>query len=164
MSISIEKTNLGMYAETVIQRSCDYYRLHNIAFIEKRQLPIKIIKRINETTIVGKLLSKSYVDFFGSYHGQHLEFEVKETKQDDLSLLIFKPHQLEYLKLISKQNVICFLIIYFSKYDEFYKINFNWIQQYIENNQQKRIPYAQIKNNCELLKIIFPGIVNFLQT
>lgn len=118
------KTNLGMYAETIVQRSCDYYRLHEIAFIEKRQIPIKIIKKINDTTIIGKLLCKSYVDFFGSYQGKHIEFEVKETNNDYLHLSILKPHQLEYLKIISKQNIQCFVIVYFSKYDEFYQIDF----------------------------------------
>jgi recombination protein U len=119
------KINLGMYAETLVQRSCDYYRLHHIAYIEKRQLPIKIIKRINETTIVGKLLNKSYVDFFGCHHGKHLEFEVKETGNDDLLISILKPHQLEYLNVMTKQNIWCFLVVYFSKYDELYRIDFS---------------------------------------
>ena len=158
------KINLGMYAETLIQRSCDYYRLHNIAFIEKRQLPIKIIKRINETTIIGKLLNKSYVDFFGCHQGKHIEFEVKETGNDNLTLSILKPHQFEYLELIAKHNIECFLIVYFSKYDEIYRIDFPWILKYIRHHKIKQISYENIKTACQLLPIIFPGIVNFLQT
>jgi recombination protein U len=117
-------TNLGMYAETIVQRSCDYYRLHSMAFIEKRQLPIKVIKKINENTIVAKLLNKSYVDFFGSYQGKHIEFEVKETSNENLLTSILKPHQFEYLTTLNESQIQCFLIIYFTKYDKFYYIDF----------------------------------------
>jgi recombination protein U len=113
-----------MYAETIVQRTCEYYRLHEVAYIEKRQLPIKIIKKINDTTIIGKLLCKSYVDFFGCYQGRHIEFEVKETSNNDFSITLLKSHQLEYLQNIAKQNIQCFLIVYFAKYDEFYRIDF----------------------------------------
>lgn len=163
-TLAQNRANLGMYAETIIQRSCDYYRLHNIAFFEKRQLPIKIIKKVNDSIIVGKLLCKSYVDFFGSYQGKHIEFEVKETTNDDFLLSLLKSHQLEYLEQISKQNIQCFLIVYFSKHDEFYRINFEWLSQFIKTNNTKKIPYKEINQNAILLKITFPGIINFLST
>ena len=52
--------NKGMYIEELINRTIDYYWYNdNNIYIEKRFVPIKIIKKINDTTFIGKLLSKS---------------------------------------------------------------------------------------------------------
>jgi recombination protein U len=160
----ILKSNLGMYAETVVQRSCDYYRMNEIAFIEKRQLPIKIIKKINSNTIIGKLIDKSSVDFFGCFNTKHLEFEVKETSDKNFSLSMLKQHQFDYLKKLNNNKITCFLIVYFAKYDEFYLLDFFWVLKYIEKYNIKSIKYEDIKKHCKLLQIKFPGILNFLET
>jgi penicillin-binding protein-related factor A (putative recombinase) len=53
-----------------------------------------------------------------------------------------------------------FLIIYFSKYDTFYIANFEWIIAKTINTT--KIKYEEFKNNCQQLKIIFPGILNII--
>jgi recombination protein U len=116
--------NRGMYAENLFTRSCDYYRQHDFAIIEKRMLPINILKRINSQTIIGRLLAKSYVDYCGCYKGQHIEIEVKETNEKHLSLTIVKPHQLDYMRLVIRHGAKVFLLVYFSLYEKFYLINF----------------------------------------
>jgi recombination protein U len=87
------KGNLGLYAEEIINRTCEYYKDKKIAHIEKREIPMKIIKQINESVVLCKLMSKSYVDYFGSYMGKHLEFEVKQTSEQNFNTSIIKSHQ-----------------------------------------------------------------------
>lgn len=155
--------NRGMYAENIFTRSCDYYRHRGIAIVEKRMVPINILKRVNEQTIIGRLLAKSYVDYCGCYQGQHLEIEVKETNEKNLSLNIIKPHQLEYMALAINHKSKVFLLVYFSLYDKFYLINFLWIQTWLKLNKTKTIRYEEIVKNGNELPIIYPGIIDFLK-
>jgi recombination protein U len=121
--------NRGSYAETLIDRTCQYYRTNHIAMIEKREVPIKILKRINESTIIGRLMSKSFVDYFGCYHVKHFEFEVKQTNDYNFSLDMIKPHQLRYLIECVHYGVESFVVVYFSAYDQFYKVTTIWIME-----------------------------------
>ena len=73
--------NKGMYIEELINRTIDYYWYNkdNIYF-EKRFVPFKILKIMNNNVFLGKLLSKSTVDYTGVFKHRHLEFEVKQTE------------------------------------------------------------------------------------
>ncbi|GHU47765.1 hypothetical protein FACS1894218_2880 [Bacilli bacterium] len=124
---SYNTANRGSYAETMIDRTCQYYQSNHIALMEKREVPIKILKRINETTIMGKLMSKSSVDYFGCYQMKHFEFEVKQTNERNFSLDMIKSHQLAFLKECVSYGVESFLVIYFGVYDKFYKVSTIWI-------------------------------------
>jgi recombination protein U len=90
-------SNRGMYAEEIVNRTIDYYCVHKIALIEKRAVPIKIVKDVSNGMIIGKLLNKSLVDYCGCIKGKHIEFEVKETANDGFSLKQIQQHQYEYL-------------------------------------------------------------------
>jgi recombination protein U len=116
--------NMGMYAEEIVNRTCDYCLNNNVnLYIEKRHLPIKITRKINENTILGKLLSKSTVDYFGSYKNIFFQFETKQTNNTYFSLSLFKEHQLKALEKFSKNNSVIFAIVYFEKNEKFYILN-----------------------------------------
>ncbi|MDE5553456.1 MAG: Holliday junction resolvase RecU, partial [Malacoplasma sp.] len=59
--------NRGMYLEELINKTIEYYSSNEIAFFEKRFLPIKILNKLDDNFIRGKLLKKSYVDYCGVY-------------------------------------------------------------------------------------------------
>jgi recombination protein U len=111
--------NRGMYAEEIINRTIDYLK-HTDCLIEKRNIPIKIVKDLNNNLIMGKLLNKSTVDYCGFIKNQHLEFEVKQTNQQNFNIDMIKPHQYEYLLKANRIKVRAFVIVLFSLYDEFY--------------------------------------------
>jgi recombination protein U len=119
----ILKNNLGMYAEEIINRSKDYYLSKNTFYIEKREIPIKIIKKIDESTIVGKLCSKSFVDYFAIINNTHIEFEVKQTNENTFPLALLKKHQYNHLINMTKLGISSFLIVYFSVYSKFMLID-----------------------------------------
>ncbi|MDE7099820.1 MAG: Holliday junction resolvase RecU, partial [Malacoplasma sp.] len=101
-----------MYIEQLIEKTIDYYIKNEICFIEKRYLPIKIIER-NENIIKGKLLSKSYVDYFGLIESKYITFESKQTENEKFLISQIKDHQFKHLRDINKLNGISFLILHF---------------------------------------------------
>jgi recombination protein U len=112
--------NRGMYIEEIINRTIDYYINHYDCLLEKRNIPIKIVKDLDNNMIVGKLLSKSYVDYSGYINNHHLEFESKQTNNKHFSISLIKDHQYSYLIKVQRLNCLAFVIVYFSLYDCFY--------------------------------------------
>jgi recombination protein U len=112
-------SNLGMYAEEIVNRTKDFFKDSDSIYIEKREIPIKIIKHLSESNIIGKLCSKSFVDYFGIINGQHIEFEVKQTNEHFFQFNLLKEHQYKYLTKMSAMGIKCYLIIYFSLFNTF---------------------------------------------
>ncbi|MDR1850517.1 MAG: Holliday junction resolvase RecU [Mycoplasmataceae bacterium] len=154
------KNNLGMYAEEIVNRTRNFLMNKNEIYFEKREVPIKIIKKTNDNTIVGKLLAKSYVDYFGYNKDKHFEFEVKQTQEDYFDVNLIKEHQLAYLFKLYENNIPSFLIVYFSKFNKFYLIKTSWLKQYLENKNKKKIPYDVIMQNNNELEIVYPGVLD----
>ncbi|MDR3163835.1 MAG: Holliday junction resolvase RecU [Mycoplasmataceae bacterium] len=156
--------NRGMYAEEIFNRTIKYYQSNGIALIEKRMIPIKIIKNISDNMIIGKLLDKSLVDYCGCYQGKHLEFEVKETNLSKLPMNIIQSHQLAYLHQVEQHKGFAFLIIYFSLYESFFLIPFPKINEYVSSHRYKTIPYEEIQKMGTKLEIIYPGIIDVVSS
>ncbi|MDR0545412.1 MAG: Holliday junction resolvase RecU [Mycoplasmataceae bacterium] len=159
---NIINTNKGMYAEEIVNRTISYYLQSNVGLIEKRNIPFKIIRAMENNMFVGKLLDKSLVDYTGFINDKHVEFEVKETSDDKFALNKIKPHQLDYLLRCLKTKILAFVIIYFHKHEQFFVLPISWIAKHLEQ-KNKTIPYQEIKNNCLSLPIIYPGIIDLEQ-
>jgi recombination protein U len=86
-------SNLGMYLETIINRSCEFYKNKGICLIEKRQIPFKFIKTLDNGVFYGKLQAKSFLDYFGVANGKHIEFEAKQTQFEYFNTDLIKKHQ-----------------------------------------------------------------------
>ncbi len=158
----MNNANRGMYAEELVNRTNSYYYDRGIALIEKRYIPIKIVKSINQNTIIGKLLSKSYVDYCGIYKGKHIEFEVKQTNNINFDLSLIKEHQLRHLINNNKHGGIGFVIVYFNPLEQFYLIYIDQIIEWKQNNKSSTIKYEFIKKKCYPIDITFPGIIDYL--
>jgi len=96
------KSNKGMFLEELINRTITYYGSKNVAYFEKRNIPFKILKMINEKTFVGLLFSKSTVDYTGVYKNTHYEFEAKQTELITFNFNNIQKHQFLYLEKLSK--------------------------------------------------------------
>lgn len=157
--------NKGMYIEELVNKTIEFYLTNNICFLEKRNLPIKIIKKNNEV-VIGKLLKKSYVDYFGFIDGKYITFETKQTNEDFFMLSQLKKHQLEHLRLISSLNGISFLILHFFSYDKTYLIHYEEIEKFVLKKKKKLLLNDLIKSktdNIKELNILFPGILNLYE-
>ncbi|QGZ97749.1 Holliday junction resolvase RecU [Mycoplasma sp. NEAQ87857] len=158
------QSNRGMFLEKIINNTIDYFWSCNIAFIEKKSLPISFysVKTINNKKVLSNsyISKKSTVDYIGMYKGKFICFEAKSTNDKFLEKQNFQKHQLDYLDLIDKNNGISFVIVYFSLYNVFLKVNIQLLLN--EFNNCSRIPYEKLKKNSKLLILEFPGYINFL--
>lgn len=147
------RSNRGMALEDMINKSNDYYALHQLAYIHKRPTPIKVFKTENDCKITdGVFLKPSTLDYVGVYKGRYLDFEAKETiSKKGFTMSNIANHQLEAMKQIVFHQGICFALIYFKSYDEVYLLDSSFfIDAY--NNKSSIIPYEKIVENGILIK------------
>ena len=131
--------------------------------MEKRNVPFKLCKKINEQMFLGKLYSKSTVDYTGVYKNYHLEFEAKQTIAGNFDLHLIKTHQFNFLKNMHENyHCICFLIIQFFDIDETYLLPIENLIAYCSEHKKKSIPYDAVAKMSYKLEIVFPGILNII--
>ncbi|MEA4115308.1 Holliday junction resolvase RecU [Mycoplasma sp. 744] len=151
--------NRGMLLETILNNTINYYFKNKLAIIEKKTLPIKFNSiNKNKDIIGGHLFAKSTVDYTGCYNGLFVAFEAKSTNKLYLPKTNIKKHQIQYLDIINANGGKSFFIIFFSKIEEFYFIEFKQIKEYLD----KSIHYKIIKKQGKKLDLIYPGIIDFL--
>lgn len=152
--------NRGMFLETVIERTIEYYKVRNIAYISKRYLPIKVYS-FNGNRVTGWLNSKTQTDYYGVYKGRYLDFEAKQTQDKYLPLSNIKNHQIAHLENVSNFGAISFLIVYFVKTDEFYGLSYSILKTYlIKNKNKKSISLDFFKQYGIKFELIYPGILD----
>ncbi len=153
-------TNKGMYIEQLVDRTILYYQFNNLGFLEKRQIPIKVLKHINETTIVAKLVAKAKVDYFGYLNQQYIEIECKQTIHEYFDLALIKNHQLQYLKTVSKMKALSYVFIYFEKYNTIMAISYDNLMLAKLENKKNALPFELIKRYGIQIDLVYPGILN----
>ena len=152
--------NKGMYIEQLMNRTIQYYQTNNIAHLEKRQIPIKILKHINKQIVIAKLIDKAKVDYFLYINKKYVEIECKQTKKDHFDLSLIKNHQAKYLNEIKKIDGVGLLIVYFELFDRTIGIFYEELKKLIQKNKQKKIKYSLLRRHGILIELIFPGILN----
>lgn len=159
-------SNKGMYIEMLVEKTILYYLDNKICFLEKRNLPIQIIKK-NNNLIFGKLLDKSYVDFFGFINSKFITFETKQTNKDYFDLKRIQKHQLEYLNLMNEFNVFSFVIVHFFNFEKTILIPTNTLFSMIKNKKNKiflnSIQEYILNNEMFELNIVFPGVLDLYE-
>jgi len=167
-----KKTNYagrGMDLEEDLNKSNEYYRQMEVAYIYKKPTPIKLVKvdypsKGNHITAVkikeAYFESPSTTDYNGIYRGKYIDFEAKETKQKaSFPLDNIHHHQLTHLKNITKCGGIGFLIIRFSTLNETYLLPAKDMFDYIEANTRKSIPYSYfLEKGYKIEESIFPRL------
>ncbi len=153
-------TNLGMYIEQLVDRTIVYYQINHLGLLEKRQIPIKVLKHINETTIVAKLVAKAKVDYFGYLNNHYIEMECKQTKHEYFDIALIKHHQLNYLKEIDSCGYASYLLIYFEKYDKVIALSYQQLLNCRKLAKKNALPFSIVAEQGKEIEIIYPGILN----
>ena len=149
--------NKGMYLESIIDRTINFYNSNDIGWFDKRTVPIKIAST-NNNHVTGYLKEKSQSDYYGIFESKMYDFEAKQTNDDFFNINNIKKHQILHLIRMKENGAVVFLIVYFNKYDTFFKVE---IDQII-SSKKKRIKYSSFIENATELKIVFPGIIDIL--
>lgn len=158
--------NRGMNLEEAINITNVYYLENNVAVIHKKPTPIQIIKLDpKKGRIVDAFFkSPSTTDYNGIYKGKYVDFEAKETtSKTSFPLANIGKHQVEHLKKVKEQGAIAFVIIMFSKLDETYLLDANYIIACYTNLERKSIPYSYIKEHGHLIPKGYFNRVDYLK-
>ena len=160
----VSMANQGMALEDMINRTNEYYRTHNIAFVNKRPTSVKILKTSDKYKITEAVfLAPSTLDYVGVCNGHYLDFESKETtsKKGFLMSNIAK-HQLDSMQAIINQKGITFAIVFLKSFNEIYLIDGQYlIDAY--NSNKTIIPYEEIKNIGCLIKEGYFAPVDYIK-
>ncbi len=135
----------GDALEEIILFSNDYYLKAGIARVDKAATPITAIE-IDGKGLITKAFfeKKATVDFYGIVQGLFITFDAKETNQPNFPLKNIHPHQVDYMRDVSKQGGLAFLIVHFKYNDTFFLIPYELLKQYCDaaaKGGRKSIPY-----------------------
>lgn len=159
----------GMFLETLINQSNDYYLSKQVAVIHKKPTPIQVVtvhypKRSAAVITEAYYKNASTTDYNGVYRGQYIDFEAKETKnKTSFPLKNIHDHQLEHMKCCLQQNGIVFIILYFSSLNEFYLLESSYLISYIEANKGKTsLPLSYIQKFGYSIQVTIQSILDYI--
>ena len=153
-----------MALEEMINRSNEYYKNNDIAFITKRPTPIKVIKTDGNYKITDAVfLSASTLDYVGVYQGRYLDFEAKETSsKTGFPLSNLAQHQLESIELVIKHKGYSFVLVYLKAFEEVYLLDGQFILKAAKANL-KMISLESIKTNGVLIKQGYSILLDYIK-
>ncbi|HSH24674.1 MAG TPA: Holliday junction resolvase RecU [Massilibacterium sp.] len=148
----INYANRGMTLEKEINLSNSYYLQIGRAVIHKKPTPIQIVK-VDYPKRSAAVIREAYfrqastTDYNGIYKGKYIDFEAKETKQkQSFPLANFQKHQIEHMKVVTKQGGICFVLLRFITQDQVYLLDARHLISFFNTEKRKSIPKAWIED------------------
>lgn len=169
----VNKANLGMDLEGLINESNTYYLGNDIAIIHKKPTPVQIVKvdyPMRSKAVITEAYYKtpSTTDYNGIYKGKYIDFEAKENhNKTAFPLANIHKHQMDHLESIIKHGGIGFLIIAWNQYNEYYLLPFEVANTYWKaatlNDERKSIPYSVFQEKGYLIKEGYLPRLNYLK-
>jgi len=155
----------GDALEDLILLSNEYYRKHKLGRIDKVSTPIKVVE-INKEGLIckGFFEKRSTVDFHGLVQGLGIVFDAKETNLKSIPLSNIHEHQMEYMKDITEQGGMAFLIVHFKFCDAYFLLPYEDLEVYFSESRQgarKSIPYKAMDDRFKIHRAS-NGILNYL--
>ena len=151
----------GSTLEDLVNRTNEKYLLNNLALIQKVPTPITPINIDKETRHITLAYfdQKSTVDYIGVVQGVPVCFDAKECNTDTFPLANIHSHQVEFMKNFEKQDGVAFILISYTKRNEFYYMRFEELLKFwnrMLEGGRKSFRYEelnpnfflQLKNGC----------------
>lgn len=160
----------GMFLETLLNQTNDYYRLRKIAVIHKKPTPIQVVKvdyPKRSATVIKEAYYRhaSTTDYNGVYRGCYIDFEAKETKnKTSFPFINIHEHQLQHMEDCIYQGGVVFVIFYFSSLNEYYLLESQYLISYIRENKdgKKSIPLTYIRENGMQIFLTVQSILDYI--
>lgn len=160
----------GMFLETLLNQTNDYYRLRKIAVIHKKPTPIQVVK-VDYPKRSAAVIKEAYyrhastTDYNGVYRGLYIDFEAKETKnKTSFPFINIHEHQLQHMEDCIYQGGVVFVIFYFSSLNEYYLLESQYLISYIRENKdgKKSIPLTYIRENGMQIFLTVQSILDYI--
>ena len=124
--------------EEYINRTNEKYQESGLALIQKIPTPITPIEieKTSRHITLAYFDQKSTVDYIGAVQGIPVCFDAKECHTDTFPLANIHTHQVEFMERFEEQGGIAFLLISYTKRDEFYYLTFSLLNRFWQRMQQ----------------------------
>lgn len=157
----------GSFFEELINETNEYYRDNGIALVHKIPTPITPIDIDKETKHITLAYfdQVSTVDYVGVAQGVPICFDCKECVADTFPLQNVHAHQVKYMKDFEAQGGIAFLLIYYTKRDIIYYMNYPELAYFYErqeNGGRKSIRFDEL-NGANFHKKSDNLYINYLE-
>lgn len=132
----------GSTLEDLINSTNEVYKDKGLALIQKIPTPITPVKidKENGNISLAYFEKISTVDYIGVVQGYAICFDAKECATDTYSLRNIHEHQYKFMEEFEKQGGISFLLVMFTKRNDFYYMRFSELKKYIERAKNKEHP------------------------
>lgn len=147
----------GSTLEELINYSNESYRNSKLALIQKIPTPITPIEidKASRHITLAYFEQKSTVDYIGAVQGIPVCFDAKECATDTFPLANVHEHQIDFMRQFEEQGGVAFLIISFTKRDEFYYMPFRNLYKYwmrMTDGGRKSFTYEEIDKSFNIEK------------
>ncbi|MDD2180751.1 MAG: Holliday junction resolvase RecU [Bacilli bacterium] len=165
----INYANRGMVLESELNETNNYYLVNNVAVIHKKPTPITI-KKVDYISPQKVKIKDAYfqkpstTDYNGIYKGRYIDFEAKETKNENyFPLKNIHAHQIEHLRKVIEHGGIGFIIVRFITYNETFYLDGKDLMIFIENNKRLSIPHSYFKDKGHLINIKYNPRLDYIK-
>lgn len=146
--------NRGAFLERIIDMANNKYRNAGVADINKIPTPVQITEDYGRT-VKGRKEKALWVDYCGIYKGTAIIFDAKQIKGTNFPLANLEKHQYELLKSWHEKGARAFLLVYFSKQDKYFVLQFEHLQTAWERAEiggRKSIAYKEFETMAHEVK------------
>lgn len=128
----------GSALEEFINRTNEKYLENGLALIQKIPTPITPINidKENRHITLAYFDQKSTVDYIGAVQGIPVCFDAKECHTDTFPLANIHEHQIVFMENFEKQRGISFILISYTKRDEFYYLRFSLLKKFWQRKEE----------------------------
>lgn len=169
---NINKSQLGMDFEKMINNSNSYYLSNNIACIYKKPTPIQIVKVEYPSRNKAKITEAyfkipSTTDYNGIYKGMYIDFEAKSCRGNNFPFSNLHVHQINHLKTVHNMGGISFLLIEYVLYNKIFLLpTTKLLELYFEslNGGRKSISYQYMKENAYEINYTYNPQIDYLKS
>lgn len=140
----------GSTLEEFINLSNEKYLTQGLALIQKVPTPITPLKidKDNRHITLAYFEQKSTVDYIGAVQGIPVCFDAKECNTDTFPLQNIHPHQIDFMEHFEQQEGVSFLVIFYSKRNEFYYLRHEKLMEFwnrAQNGGRKSFRYEELE-------------------
>lgn len=153
----------GDVLESLIEWTHSYYHQMGLCRIDKVSTPVKVVDIDGKGMITKAFFEKkSTIDFIGIIQGVCVAFDAKETNLKSLPLSNIHEHQVAYMRDITKQGGLAFVIVHFKFNDTYFLVPYEIIQYYYDHPTKKSIPYKALPQDFVIQKEKSGSLLNYL--
>lgn len=122
----------GSTLEEFINRTNEKYLENHLALIQKIPTPITPINIDKQTRHITLAYfdQKSTVDYIGAVQGIPVCFDAKECNAETFPLQNIHEHQVQFMLDFERQGGIAFLLLFFTKKDQFYYLRLEKLMEF----------------------------------